>query len=83
MTSEQIKIVKEAIIEYYKLQEAANKINSSIGNRLIFKLLSSGISQEEAQEIYLETIVKHAVRNIDSKSFDFLKPFIEREDNNN
>lgn len=83
MTSEQTKIIKEAIIEYYELQEAVNKINGAIGNQLMLKLLSSGISQEEVQEIYLETIVKHAVRNIDSKSFDFLKPFIKREDNNN
>lgn len=79
MTIEQTKVIKEAITEYFELQEAANKLNELIGNRLMLKLFSSGISQEEAQEIYLETIVKHAVRNIDSKSFDFLKPFIKRE----
>lgn len=81
MTNEQIKAAKEAVNEYFEYQKISSKINDLIADRFMFKLLSSGIDPKEAQEIYLETVVHHAAKNIDSRSYDFIKPFIKKEGN--
>lgn len=80
MTNDQIKIIKDTITEYFEYQKMMSKINDLIGDRLMLKLLGSGIDPKEAQEIYLETIVKHAVETINPKDFDFIKQFIEIDD---
>lgn len=80
MTKDQTEAVKEAVTEYFKLQEASGNINKLIGNNFMYKLLLTGIPSQEAKEIYLEAIVKHATKNVDPKSFEFLKPFIEGQE---
>lgn len=77
MTKDQTEAVKEAVIEYFKLKKVVGDISKLIGSNFMYKLLITGISPQETQEIYLETIVKCATKNIDAKSFEFLKPFIE------
>lgn len=77
MTKDQTEAVKAAINEYFRLQKLSAELNDIIVNNFMLKLLLTGIDPKEAQEIYLEAIVKHAVGKIDKKSFEFLKPFIQ------
>lgn len=77
MTKDQTEAIKTAINEYFRLQKLSAELNDIIVNNFMLKLLLTGIDPIEAQEIYLEAIVKHAVSKIDKKSFEFLKPFIQ------
>lgn len=77
MTNEQKEAVKTAVNEYFRLQKLSAELSDIIGNNFMLKLLLTGIDPKEAQEIYLESIVKHAASKIDKKSFEFLKPFIQ------
>lgn len=68
MTNDQIKIIKDAITEYFQYQKMMSKINDLIGDHFMLKMLDSGIDPKEA------------VETITPKDFDFIKSFIERDD---
>lgn len=77
MTEIQKEQIRKAVNEYVELSNMVSTINNIIGEHLLFTLISAGISDNEAKEIYLETVTRQAVRVITPKSFNFIKPFIE------
>lgn len=80
MTKDQETKIRQYIEEYFVSQKTVSKINEMIGETLLLKLASTGIDLNTVQEIYLETIVKHATDNITKDSLDFISKFFPDED---